>query len=136
MSKTRRVQIVIIFILFVFTGCKQEKMSMEKIDNINYTIEDFTEIPNELEEEIANKRYKKFSMVYKDDEEMYICIGYGRQSTGGYSIKINDVYLSSNAVIVDSSLVGPKENELVLKAYSYPCIVFKIKSIDKKVIFV
>ena len=64
-----------------------------------------------------------------------ICIGYGKQATGGYSIKVKEVYLTEDAVCVDTILIGPNENDLVLKAPSYPYVVIRTECLDGKIIY-
>ena len=62
-------------------------------------------------------------------------IGYGEQLTGGYSIRVNDAYLTSNALYCDTSLIGPEKGTEVQKAVSYPYIVIKTEYIDMRVVF-
>lgn len=72
---------------------------------------------------------------------MYICVGYGKQETGGYSITVNDLYLTANAIYVDTNLIGPEpENRELYHAQetegaSYPYIVVKMQYLDKAVVF-
>ena len=61
--------------------------------------------------------------------------GYGEQATGGYSIRIKDCYLTSNAVLFDTELVGPRKGESVSANPSYPYIVIKTESREETVIF-
>ena len=123
------------FMLIILNGCRYEKLDSKKVSDVDFTVMDMTQIPPELEEQIVEKRGREFTLVYKVDEEMYLCVGYGKQLTGGYSVKVREVYMTENTLCVDTTLIGPKENKLVLKACSYPCIVIKVKNIDKKVVF-
>lgn len=65
------------------------------------------DIPEELQNDIEEKKAADFKMTYKDSEFLYIVRGYGEQETGGYSICIRDLYLTSNAIIFDTELIGP-----------------------------
>ena len=61
--------------------------------------------------------------------------GYGEQETGGYSIQILDFYLTQNAVVFDTNLIGPSKDETKNAAPSYPYLVVRTKNPDKNVIF-
>ena len=43
------------------------------------------------------KKEKEFQMAYQRGDEMYLIKGYGRQMSGGYSIQVTDLSVSSNA---------------------------------------
>ena len=93
------------------------------------------EIPDELTKIIDERKEQAFKLTYSDGEFFYIVVGYGEQATGGYSIRVNDAYLTSNAVYVDTSLIGPEKKEKKKKAVSYPFIVIKTEYIDMRVVF-
>lgn len=126
--------IILLALAGISTGCGR-KISMEKKKNIEFTIVQQGDSPEELQKMIAEKRESKFHLSYKDKEEMYICVGYGKQATGGYSVKVKEVYITENAICVDTTLIGPSENDLVLKAPSYPYVVIKIEYLNRKVIY-
>lgn len=46
-------------------------------------------------------------MTYSDNQNLYISIGYGEQKTGGYSIAVDALYLTDDAIHVSTSLLGP-----------------------------
>ena len=66
---------------------------------------------------------------------LYICVGYGEQATGGYSITVKELYLTDNAIYVDTNLKGPSPEELQNPVKSYPYIVLKTENMDKTVVF-
>lgn len=74
-------------------------------------------------------------MTYELDDDLYLVHGYGEQDTGGYSICIKDLYLTSNAILFDTELVGPRKGETINKSPSYPYIVVKIENREEHVIF-
>ena len=78
---------------------------------------------------------RKRLQTYKDSEFLYIVRGYGEQETGGYSICIRDLYLTSNAIIFDTELIGPRKGETISKSPSYPYIVVKVELRDENVVF-
>ena len=69
---------------------------------------------------------------------MYVCIGYGEQISGGYSIAVNALYLTDNAIYADTTLLGPDPADAAAgkqKAPSFPYIVLKTEFVDKPVVF-
>ena len=72
---------------------------------------------------------------YVCSDQLYIVVCYGAQPTEGYSIEVNELYESSNAIIVETTLIGPSRQEQVVDTVSYPYIVLKLENIDKTVVF-
>ena len=93
------------------------------------------DIPEELQNDIEEKKAADFKMTYKDSEFLYIVRGYGEQETGGYSICIRNLYLTSNAIIFDTELIGPRKGETISKSPSYSYIVVKVELRDENVVF-
>lgn len=126
-------------ILFFLAGCaKEEKNPLEKVKDLEFTVLAEDNIPEELKTIIEEKKSNTFKVTYQDNGFLYICIGYGEQISGGYSITVNDLYLTDNAVYVDTTLLGPDpaESAAVKKnTPSYPYIVLKTEFVDKPVIF-
>ncbi len=81
---------------------------------------------------ICDRREK---LTYTDQEHLYIAVGYGVQQTGGYSIAVNQCYLTKNAIYFDTTLVGPSKGEQVNQAKSYPYLVVKTGYSEKSVVF-
>ena len=124
----------IITVLFC-AGCSVEQTNRTKISDLDYTIVAENEIPEELLADIEEKKAADFKMTYKDDTFLYIVRGYGEQETGGYSICMQEVYLTSNAIIFDTELIGPRKGETISKSPSYPYIVVKVELRDENVVF-
>ena len=89
-----------------------------------------TETDGDLE-----KKEGDFRFTYSDNEYLYVARGYGIQETGGYSISVEDCYLSDTAICVKTRLQGPKNGEEVTKAPSYPFIVLKLELREEEVLF-
>lgn len=122
-------------ILCTCTACRKENTSTKKIRNLEYTVLGSEEVPEELLSIIDERKEQEFKLTYSDGEFLYIVVGYGEQATGGYSIRVNEAYLTSNAVYTDTSLIGPEKGAEVQKAVSYPFIVIKTEYIDMRVVF-
>ena len=84
---------------------------------------------------LYEKKEEIFKLTYTDQENLYIAVGYGAQQTGGYSIAVNQCYLTKNAIYFDTTLMGPSKGEKVNQAKSYPYLVIRTKYSDKSVVF-
>jgi hypothetical protein len=134
----KKTGLLIIFILltaFLMGGCKMEDQDSEKIRDIEFTVLDEELIPEEFKLVIDEKKQEVFRLTYNDGQYTYIAEGYGEQPTSGYSIVINEVYLSSNAVYFDSNLMGPEKDDEIIQTPTCPYIVIKLENIDKPVVF-
>lgn len=131
----------IISMLFLCGCTVKTKDGNEKIKDIEFTVLGEDNIPEELKQIVEEKKEKEFKMTYQDNGFLYICVGYGRQETGGYSITVNDLYLTGNSIYVDTNLIGPgPENREVYRVQekdsaSYPYVILKIEYMDKSVVF-
>lgn len=129
-------------VIACLTGCSgKTKDGNEKIKDIEFTVLGEENVPEELKQIIEEKKEKEFKVTYQDGDFLYICIGYGKQETGGYSITVNEMYLTANAIYVDTNLIGPDpENRELYHAQekdgaSYPYVVLKMQYLDKSVVF-
>ena len=91
--------------------------------------------PAELLLAIDDRKDEKFTMSYVLDGYLYIVVGYGVQNTGGYSIRVDDVYETDTNLGIQTTLIGPKPGETVNKMVTYPYVVVKIENIDKSIVF-
>lgn len=124
--------------LFLLAGCAKEKDPMEKIKDLEFTVLAEDNIPEELKTIIDEKKENAFKVTYQDNGFLYICIGYGEQVSGGYSITVNALYLTENAIYADTTLLGPDPADAASakkNAPSYPYIVIKTEFVDKPVVF-
>lgn len=119
----------------LFCGCSIEETNGTKISDLTYTIVEEAELPEELKTQIEEKKAADFKMTYELDNDLYIVHGYGEQATGGYSIRIKELYLTSNAIVFDTELVGPRKGETASQSPSYPYIVVKTDYRDENVVF-
>lgn len=116
-------------------ACGQKQDTMAKIKDLGCTVMAEDNIPEELLEKIEDKKKDAFKMTFEDQGFLYICVGYGTQNTGGYSIAVNELYETANAVYIDTNLIGPKPEEKSNPVESYPYVVVKTEFIDKPVVF-
>lgn len=130
------ISIISVFcILFLLSACSVEKLSTEKIRDIEFTVTEEENIPEELMTMIKEKEKEPFKLTYADKGELYIAEGYGEQSTSGYSIEVKDCFETENAIYIHTNLMGPAKDEKIVETKSYPYIVIKMEFIDKNVVF-
>ncbi|MBQ7841551.1 MAG: protease complex subunit PrcB family protein [Lachnospiraceae bacterium] len=115
-------------------GCSFTEDEEEKT-NLEFTVVDEERLPEELGEMVEEKKGEAFKMTYADGGYLYLCIGYGKQETGGYSITVDDLYATENAIYLDTNLIGPKDVSQKGNQPSYPYIVVKTPFMDKTVVF-
>lgn len=127
--------VVILLIILVLSGCAMMSDERIKLRDLDFTVLSEEKIPEELKTIIEEKKAEPFKLTYSDNEYLYISIGYGEQSTGGYSIAVNELYLTDNAVYVNTNLLGPEASEKNNATPSYPVIVIKTEYLDETVIF-
>lgn len=120
-----------------FSGCSIIHEDSVKLEDVGFTVVSEEKIPEELKNIIAEKEKEAFQLTYNDQEYLYIVIGYGQQDTGGYSIAVNELYLTQDAIHVNTTLLGPKPEPITENGSkaTNPYIVLKIDYMDKPVIF-
>ena len=131
--------VIILFIIAVVTiiiiSCKITGTSSKKVEDLDYTVVEDQDVPTELMKIINEKMKNNLRLTYSTKDYIYIVAGYGTQSTSGYSIKVNEVYLGQNAIYIDTNLIGPSKGEEVDKNETYPYIVIKVEKRDEPVVF-
>lgn len=115
-------------------GCRLVRIEEAPRTALDYTVISQEEIPQEITALIQEKKEKEFQMTYQRGEFLYLLKGYGRQMTGGYSIRIEELSMSETAVFFKTRLMGPEEERYGSEP-SYPYIVVKMKYLDKPVEF-
>ena len=115
-------------------GCSYSE-APKKTKDLDFTVVSGTDIPEELQGLIKDRQENSFELTFSNNSCLYIIKGYGKQSSGGYSIVINDFYQSGDELVFDTDLFGPKKDETVSETPSYPYIVIKTKFLENPVVF-
>lgn len=134
---TRRKWFVLIGLFLLLLGvmsCGFEKNNTTKLRDLDYTVLEEEEVPEELKVMIEEKKEGEFKLTYTYDGYLYVARGFGMQETGGYSIQMKELYLTENAIYFDAELLGPIKEEAI-GAVSYPYIVIKTEAMDRNVVF-
>ncbi len=127
--------IAIILMLCTTYGCSIKKTNNEKVKDIEYTVVEEEDVPEELMEIINDKKEEVFNLTFNNQDYLYMVKGYGPQPTTGYGITLEDIYETDNSICVKTTLKGPLKTEQVNDIITYPYIVIKIENIDKTVLF-
>ena len=140
LHKGKMIGIAAIFVLlaiitFLMSGCSILTSKSTKLRDLDFTVVSEELITPELKQLLDERMAAPFKITYHDNEFLYICVGYGEQPTGGYSIAVNELYLTDDAIHISTSLLGPDSNDATNSALSYPMIVVKTEYLDKTVVF-
>lgn len=121
--------------LLALTSCGKPAKDSTPGTPLDFTVVEDADLPAELLNIITEKKEAPFKLTYQCNGYLYIVQGYGAQSTGGYSISVDNVYEKENAIYFETTLLGPSKEEDVKAALSYPYIVVKIENKDMGVVF-
>lgn len=127
--------LTIIITMIGLTGCKTEDTNIKKVKDLDFTVVEDGDLPGELKEIIDKKKENPFKLTFSNQEFLYIAVGYGKQNSGGFSIAVEELYLTNNAIYVNTNLLGPSKDDLVSHGITYPYVVVKLEFMDKKIIF-
>ena len=125
----------VVVLMLTLSGCSMVSRERVKLKDLEMTILSEEVIAQELMTILDEKKEKVFQFTYTDKEYLYICIGYGKQDTGGYSIAVDELYQTEDAIYISTSLLGPAETEKGATAPSYPYIVVRVENLKLQVIF-
>ena len=122
-------------VLFLMLGgCQMIRIEEENKTPLAYTVIEDSQIPEEMQELIREKKETEFQIAYQKGTELFLAKGYGRQMSGGYSIQVEEMSESENAVFCRTRLLGTSKEDQGGEP-SCPCIVLKIKNTTKPVEF-
>lgn len=127
--------LLVVLVIIMIAGCKSSKVDDSGGTDLDFTVVEPNAVPEKLKTVIEDKKAEEFKYTYTEGDNMYIVAGFGKQATGGYSIKVNSLCATENTICFDCDLIGPSEGEAVNKTASFPYIVVKIQFMDKNVVF-
>ena len=109
-------------------ACTSSVQQSESKDDMEFTVVSEDRLPEELKEIVEEKKGSAFKLTYADEGYLYICIGYGKQDSGGYSIRVESLYATGQVVHVQTTLEGPATREEQKGDSSCPTIVLKLEA--------
>lgn len=102
------------------------RIEEEKRTPLEYEVVEPEQLPEEAAALVEEKKASEFRVTYQSGKELYLIRGYGKQMSGGYSIQVKDLSVSSTAVFFETKLMGPSAEEQSGEP-SYPYIAVKIQ---------
>ena len=99
MKKTKAVLLgVILWSLLLVSGCNFIRIEEEPRKPLEYSIVKNEDLPAELAALIQEKKANEFQLTYQSEKELFLIKGYGQQMSGGYSISVEELGVTSQAV--------------------------------------
>lgn len=135
MKKYTIVLYAMLMIVLTITGCSIQSDLTEKKADIEICLISNDQIPEEFMEKINEAKYQDMKLSFQDQENLYIARGYGVVKNGNYSISVNALYETENAICIETTLIGPPVEEQQEGIESTPYVVLKLPLSDKTVIF-
>lgn len=133
--KRRCVYILSVFAFLFLTACSAGKDDMKKLREVEFTVMNPDEVPEELRILIEEKKGETFRFTYSDGGYLYMARGYGEKETSGYSVEVTECYETEDVVMVKTNLLGPPKDEEIIEESTYPYVVVKTEYIEKNVVF-
>ena len=104
----------------VLSGCSMMREDTKKVKDVDFTVVEEEEVPEELKTKINEQKDDVFRLTYEDSGYLYLAVGYGSQPTGGYSVTVNELYETNNTIQMKTGLLGPSKTEEVTQNVTYP----------------
>ncbi|MEZ3488295.1 MAG: protease complex subunit PrcB family protein [Lachnospiraceae bacterium] len=119
--------------LMILTACAVSRTDEKKIRDVEFTVIDKEDIPQEFLTRIEEAKDGQMRLSYGDKGCLYAARGYGVQETSGYSVTVNRCFETEHKIRIDTSLLGPGKGEKILKRKTCPYVVIKMEYTDKQV---
>ena len=116
-------------------GCVTHSGTQEKLRDLEFTVLDKEDVPQEMKQMIEEEKAEPFRLTYTDQGSLYIAEGYGAQLTTGYSVEVTGLYETEDEIRIHTSLLGPEKGEEIKEITTFPYVVVQLGAIDKNVIF-
>lgn len=124
-----------VILALLSTGCAKKHDSSRRLGNLEFTVPDIRDVPQEMQDMIAEREKEPFRITYADQGMLYIAEGYGEQPTTGYSVEVKELYETEDAVRIRTNLLGPKSGEEKLEITTFPYVVVQLGYVEKDVLF-
>lgn len=125
--------------LLCLCGCSIERIQQEEGRQLDFTVTARSELPEEVEAVLDEKLGTEFQTACQYGDSLYLICGYPPQQSGGYSIRVNRLAATEDAVYFQAELIGPQEDGETGTAQestqTSPWIVVKTAYLDLPVIF-
>ncbi len=127
--------LLLMMVLLALAACSVRKTDEKKIRDIEFTVLDKEDVPEEFMIQIEEAKEKSMKLSYADKGYLYAARGYGVQETSGYSVNVSQCYETEYGIRVETGLMGPGKEEKILEKKTYPYVVIKMEYTDKPIEF-
>ncbi len=138
LTKAALLTVLLFSMVFIFTGCKKDEKKGERND-IEFTVCSRDMLPEELYAIIEEKKENVSKFTYANGSYMYIVVCYGEKERENLNVVVNDLFMTSNAIYIDTTLKTDKTSATdavgVGELSMYPYIVLKCDKYDLPVVF-
>lgn len=114
-GRKRSVWIVCLTVLllgvFSFAGCVTRVETGEKLQDLEFTVLDKEDVPEEFKSRLEEAKSEPFQMSYADQGSLYIARGYGKQPTSGYSVTVTGLYETENSICISTDLLARRRGK-------------------------
>ena len=124
-----------ILITGLASGCVSRYDEEKKLQDLDFTVVDREDEPEELSTMIEEEKGHPFQMLYADQGQLYLAEGYGEQPTTGYSVAVRELYETENTIHIRTNLLGPEKGEDIKEIATFPYVVVQLEYIEKDVLF-
>ncbi len=121
--------IIIIFCVFIFTGCNKEKEAKLEQGKDYFVRDEFSGKYLDL----TKRGYYIDSFKQLDSPYFYI-ICMGEKNTGGYSLKVKEVSKVGNQTEIIVEEIVPDKGAIVTMAFTYPTIVVEFPKNQENIV--
>lgn len=116
-------------------GCSGGQSEEPKVADLEFTVVPDSDLSDVIKAAIEERKSSPFHLTYKEGDNMFMIVGYGQQQGSGYSISVNEAYLTENTICLETSLIGPSTESQTNGTTSFPYIVVKTESREATVIY-
>lgn len=131
----RKISLLLLLCFLTLTACSVRKTDDKKLRDIEFTVLDKDDIPEEFMVQIEEAKEGQVKLSYGDKGYLYIARGYGQKETSGYSVEVSRCYETENEIHIETGLLGPGKEEKILKKKTCPYVVIKMEYTDKAIEF-
>ncbi len=127
--------IFLLLTVCMLPGCAARTQNTEKIRDLEFTVLDKETVPPEFKTLIEENKAAPFKLTYAEQGKLYIAEGYGPQPVSGYSIEVEELYETQDAVYIETNLLGPEKGEETKDRTTFPYVVVQLEYIEKDILF-
>ena len=125
----------ILFLAVLLAGCGWKNLDSKKEETLEFTVVEEEDLPEEAAKILEERKMEPFQISCESGGYLYLLRGYGRQSSGGYSVQVRKLAATEDAIYFSTELLGPQTEEEQRGGGSCPYLAVKIPSRDLPVGF-